>query len=139
MWRPDSLKRRLPKGARSWGAARKALNIFLRDVLYNHYLRSHHGLDRLEDWLEVPLDRDVAVALRAESEGGELPRWKTIKRLTPDVSGRYQAHCTAGRPPEGNPTGASRPLLLAPPRWCDMSPRGMSNPALGAARRASGS
>ena len=59
------LKDRLPKGARNWGAARKALNIFLRDVLYNHYLRSRHHLDRLEEWLEVPLDRDVAAALRA--------------------------------------------------------------------------
>ena len=85
------LKDRLPKGARNWGAARKALNIFLSDVLYNHYLRSRHHLDRLEEWLEVPLDRDVAAALRAESEGAAPPRWKTIKRLTPDVSRRYQA------------------------------------------------
>src|SRR5438067_10654261 len=85
------LERRLPRGARNWGAARKALNIFLRDVLYNHYLRSRHALDRLEEWLEVPLDRDVAVALRGESEGAALPRWKTIKRLTPDVSRRYQS------------------------------------------------
>ena len=85
------LKGRLPRGARNWGAARKAVNIFLRDVLYNHYLRSRHALNRLEEWLEVPLDRDVAAALRGESEGAALPRWKTIKRLTPDVSRRYQS------------------------------------------------
>ncbi len=85
------LKGRLPKRARNWGAARKALNIFLRDALYNHYLRSRHGLERLEEWLEVPLDRDVATALRRETQGASLPRWKTIKRLTPKISRRYQA------------------------------------------------
>lgn len=84
------LRNRLPKGAKNWGAARKALNIFLRDVLYNHYLRSRHRFDRLERWLEVPLDRDVATALCREPEGGGLPRWRTIKRLTPKLSCRYQ-------------------------------------------------
>jgi|SRR5439155_11817528 len=87
-----SLKDHLPKGAQNWGTARKALNIFLRDALYNHYLRSHHYLHRIEEWLEIPLDRDVATALRAEPEGAALPRWDgvKIKRLTPRVSRQYQ-------------------------------------------------
>jgi hypothetical protein len=84
------LVKRLPKGARNWGTARKALNIFLRDVLYNHYLRSRHRFDELERWLEVPLDRDVATSLRREREGVDLPRWGTIKGLTPEVNRRFQ-------------------------------------------------
>jgi len=34
----EKLQNALPHGARNWGTARKALNIFLRDVLYNMYL-----------------------------------------------------------------------------------------------------
>ncbi len=50
------LKRYFPPGARNWGAARKAINIFLRDVLYNSYLSSVYHFVRLEKWLEVPLE-----------------------------------------------------------------------------------
>ena len=35
----NALQRTLPEPAASWGLARKALNVFLRDCLYNHYLR----------------------------------------------------------------------------------------------------
>src|SRR5208283_1063473 len=52
-----------PKGARNWGAARKALNLFLRDVLYNHYLSQHFGFRQIEKWLEVPLDSYTAKAI----------------------------------------------------------------------------
>lgn len=85
------LRDRLPRRARNWGAARKAINIFLRDALYNHYLRSRYRLDRIEGWLEVPLDRNVATGLYAETEGASLTRWKTIKVLTPKLSSQYQA------------------------------------------------
>jgi hypothetical protein len=91
----DQLQKKLPRGARNWGAARKALNIFLRDVVYNQYLCRHYGLRRLERWLEVPLDKDVAKALlRDKPETMELPRWRSIKRLTPEVSKRYQTAAT---------------------------------------------
>ena len=33
-----------PRSGRSWGAARKSLNLFLRDALHNLYLRSEFGL-----------------------------------------------------------------------------------------------
>lgn len=85
------LRDRLPRKARNWGAARKAINIFLRDALYNHYLRSRYRLDHIEGWLEVPLDRNVAMGLCAEPEGDSLPRWKTIKELTSKPSRQYQA------------------------------------------------
>ena len=41
------LRERLPRRARHWGSARKALNIFLRDVLYNHYWSSPDFVDTL--------------------------------------------------------------------------------------------
>ncbi len=80
----------LPQGAQSWGAARKALNIFLRDVLYSHYLSEEYGFERLEPWLELPLDGDSARSLRLEPEGKGLTRWEGVKYLVPNVSDDYQ-------------------------------------------------
>jgi hypothetical protein len=72
------LQKALPRGARHWGTARKALNIFLRDALYNHYLCNEYGFNRLEQWLEVPLDR----SMKGESQGKHFPRdWKEQKYL----------------------------------------------------------
>ncbi|MBL0009471.1 MAG: hypothetical protein IPP25_20455 [Saprospiraceae bacterium] len=33
------LQRKFPKGGKSWGAARKGLNLFLRDIVYNKFFR----------------------------------------------------------------------------------------------------
>src|SRR5262249_19224548 len=71
------LKRRI----RSWGLARKVLNIFLRGCLYNAYLREHYHLDRAEPWFEIPLDKIVAVRLQEACkrfDGANLPRWHTV-------------------------------------------------------------
>jgi hypothetical protein len=46
----------LPAGAKNWGAARKALNLVLRDILYNQYLQREYGFNRIGKWLELPLD-----------------------------------------------------------------------------------
>jgi hypothetical protein len=86
----ERVRRKLPEGARHWGIARKVLNIFLRDVVYNRHLSSHFGLSRIEGWLELPLDSHVAKGIRASSNEDSLPRWKTVKGLTRDVSDRYQ-------------------------------------------------
>lgn len=87
----DQLQKKLPRGARNWGAARKALNIFLRDVVYNQYLCRHYGLRRLERWLEVPLDRDVATALIDDRpKSMHLPSWRSIKALTETRSDLFQ-------------------------------------------------
>lgn len=86
----DNLRMRLPRRARHWGAARKALNLFLRDCTYDYYLRRHYHLDRVEPWLEAPLDSNVAIALRREPEGSKLPRWDSLRRLKPTVSNQYQ-------------------------------------------------
>jgi hypothetical protein len=80
----------LPQGARNWGTARKALNIFLRDCLYNQFLCSHYAINHIHPWLEVPLDSYVANGLRRTSYGSELPNWTTITRLKHEYSDRYQ-------------------------------------------------
>ena len=84
------IQARLPRGARHWGVARKVLNIFLRSVVFHRHLCSAYGLERMEGWLELPLDRQVAEGVRREYAGTGLPPWKTIKGLTPEVSAAYQ-------------------------------------------------
>ena len=86
----ENLQKAFPVDARHWGAARKALNIFLRDVLYHHYLCEEFGFRHLEPWLEVPLDSQVAHGLLGEPEGSGLTRWRTIKNLTATTSDDYQ-------------------------------------------------
>jgi hypothetical protein len=83
-----------PSGAQHWGAARKALNLFLRDVLYNHYLSQHFRFRRIEKWLEVPLDSYTAKGIREKYGSKKLPPWKGIKYLTPEVSQAYQDAAT---------------------------------------------
>lgn len=95
----SNLMRRLPEPGRHWGAARKALNLFLRDCTYDHHLRIQYRLDRIERWLEIPLDSNVAKALRREPEGTGLPRWDSLCRLAAKTSAEYQAvaQCVARR------------------------------------------
>jgi hypothetical protein len=84
------LRKRLPANARHWGTARKCLNIFLRDVLYSRFLCDHYRFHRIESILEIPLDSHVASGLKNEVEGLDLPRWRTIKSLSPQASELYQ-------------------------------------------------
>lgn len=90
-----ALEARLPELGRAWGRARKALNIFLRDVTYNADLRDYYGLAKIRGWLEVPLDSHVALGLKSEREGLCLPPWRGIKNLRPEISEQYQAVATA--------------------------------------------
>jgi len=64
----DTLLNTLPIRNRPWGAARKALNLFMRDALYNQYLNDHYGIRKIETWLEVPLDSAVAKGLKKRGE-----------------------------------------------------------------------
>ncbi len=86
----DKLRRLLPSSAQNWGTARKAINLFLRDALYNLYLSKHYGLESIEAFLEIPLDGDVAGALHS-LEDDDLPKWKSIKSLSESDSSQYQA------------------------------------------------
>jgi hypothetical protein len=79
-----------PEGGQSWGGARKALNIFLRDVVYNTDVSTHFNLRRIRRWLEVPLDSYTAKGLRREPGGDKLPAWKGVKRLQPEDSKKFQ-------------------------------------------------
>lgn len=95
----ERLRTRLPKGAQKWGAARKAVNIFMRTAVYTSPLAEEYHLAPLLPFLEVPLDKDVASALRVTAEGADLPAWKSIVSLTPERSQMYQrvASCVARR------------------------------------------
>lgn len=74
-----------------WGSARKALNLFLGSIAYHSVLRKAYNLDRIEKFLEVPLDSQVASKLIALAEKeDELPKWKTIKDLKPEASKKFQ-------------------------------------------------
>jgi hypothetical protein len=61
----------------SWGAARKFLNLYLREITYNFF------------------DSNVAKALRQEKEGARLPRWRGVIHLKPDASAQYQSVAAA--------------------------------------------
>lgn len=80
----------LPKGAKHWGAARKFLNIFLRGAVYNRFLCEYYRLYPIEQWLEVPLDSQVAAGLRKEKGGSDLPRWKSVIGLDDKTNRQYQ-------------------------------------------------
>jgi hypothetical protein len=79
----------MPKGAKHWGMARKCLNLFFRDALYNFYLQEAYGLAKLESALEIPLDRHVGVALWNTDRA--LPRWQSVIGLTETDSAKFQA------------------------------------------------
>jgi len=72
-----------------WGPTRKAVNLFLRDVSYNIWLRDSCGIATHEAALEVPLDGLVMEELRKLTTE-RLPR-SSVKALTSEQSGLYQA------------------------------------------------
>jgi|RhiMethySRZTD1v2_1073278.scaffolds.fasta_scaffold121263_2 hypothetical protein len=85
-----ALVQALPPQGRFWGLARKGLNLFLRDCLYTVYLRDAFALQLAEAFFEVPLDSISGKALYDKAEG-RLPRWKTVRGMTPALSDQYQA------------------------------------------------
>ena len=85
------LCRRMPGDGPKWGPARKFLNLFLRDAVYDYQLRRAYRLRELEKVLELPLDSHVGHRLREEEEGRHLPRWHSVKHLTPEESAEFQA------------------------------------------------
>lgn len=75
-----------PKGARrNFGAARKALNLFFRDILYNSRLVQHYELNTSIHYLsqlEIPLDNQTAKKI-IEAVPTTRKNWKGIKYLLP--------------------------------------------------------
>jgi hypothetical protein len=83
------LRRAFPKSSRYWGLARKGLNIFLRDCLYTVYLRKAYSLGSAEPYFEVPLDSLSGQELH-KAAAARLPRWRTVRGLTRELSDEYQ-------------------------------------------------
>jgi hypothetical protein len=86
----EDLRLKFPQGGRHWGAARKVMNVFLRNAYYNQFLCSQFHLERAVALYEVPLDSIVADELRRLDEARCLPRWPGVKYLQPDTNTRYQ-------------------------------------------------
>jgi hypothetical protein len=82
-----ALAKKLPKGG--WGSARKFLNLYLRRITYNFYLRRAYHLDRIEPLLELPMDKYAAKGLTRDYQG-RLPKWPRVTHLTPEVNAAYQ-------------------------------------------------
>lgn len=87
------IRGRLPSGARRWGSARKVLNIYLRGVLYNAYLSRAYAFERVEEWLELPLDSYTVKWLRkdyGELCDGTLPHFPGVAAADFRVYAAYQ-------------------------------------------------
>lgn len=87
-----ALVEKLPADARSWGAARKAINLVLRDAVYSADLCDHFSLRPLRPVLELPLDKHVGAGIAEDAVKFNLsvPAWKQIKTLAPSTSATYQ-------------------------------------------------
>jgi hypothetical protein len=109
----------LYRGELRWGAARKVLNIFLRDALYNKYLCERYALDRLERFLEVPLDSRVGEGLQRDSRDEKLPIWDTVSGLTREDSDRFQKFATKQAEKEGLPARVHLDLKYWPRDYGD--------------------
>lgn len=80
-----------PTKAQNFGAARKALNLFLRSTVYNIHLNRAHNLDPLLPILELPLDSYAAKHLIIKGFGvKKLPRWPGLKSLSEADHNEYQ-------------------------------------------------
>jgi hypothetical protein len=89
----DNLRKSLPNGAQNWGTARKAINVFLEEAFYHRFVCPAFGLERIERYLEVPLDYQVADHIRRNATASgeqDFPRFPGIKYLTPTMSRRFQ-------------------------------------------------
>ena len=87
----DELMAVLPQGGRSWGIARKIVNIFIREALYNTYLTNHHQLGSSERFMEVPLDSFSARGIKSHYPR-RLPVWPGMKGLQRPLSDLLQEH-----------------------------------------------
>lgn len=71
-----------------WGASRKALNLFLRDLYYNYWIRNKYNLDNFAEKFEIPLDGIVMNKIRKIYPS--LPKKPAVKNLTADINKKYQ-------------------------------------------------
>jgi len=85
----DLLKELLP--SKSWGFARKVLNIFLFQVTHDIYLSDKYNLKKLIPFLEVALDNPNAKKLlkRAKKRSCKF-YWRNIKSLMKEENSEIQ-------------------------------------------------
>ena len=94
-YQTSRLASKFPAGGKgNWGAARKSINIFMRDAVYCAPIRSMYSLSKIEKWLEVPLDRHVYDGLKKDllrlKAAPRLLPWPGIKHLKPKTSRAIQ-------------------------------------------------
>lgn len=92
----ENLLQKFPEKGKSWGAARKALNLFFRELVYNKFISDYFKLptdisevNNIIKHLEVPLDKEVATGI-FQASNGTIPRWESIKKLQRERSEIYQ-------------------------------------------------
>lgn len=73
----------------NWGAARKAINIYLRLCVMNKDINSFYNLSSIEEYLEVPLDSETVRGIKKESKAN-LPSKFTIRNLAKTESDKFQ-------------------------------------------------
>ena len=88
----EQLRLELPDGARNWGTARKALNVFMVEVFFNRFTASEYQMDRLKDVLETPLDSQAFEHLQNFARQHQLtvPPVGSIRDLLTEQSDQYQ-------------------------------------------------
>lgn len=76
------------EGNGNWGAARKAINLFFRDVVYNRFLCNYYGLSSIHKWLELPMDRHCYEGLKEDCK--KIGQWPGIKHLSWTLHNEFQ-------------------------------------------------
>lgn len=78
-----------------WGAARKALNLFFRDLVYNKFISEQYKLPKsfeeqnnLFSHLEIPLDKYSGQWIQRRSE--DVLKWKSIKEIDAEINRCFQ-------------------------------------------------
>jgi hypothetical protein len=72
-----------------WGPARKAINLYLRDISYNFMARRKYRAEKFEKQLEIPLDNKIMSKIRSKTGSRRLRR-SSVKGLTCCLSNDYQ-------------------------------------------------
>jgi len=92
------LQKKLRGRNKRWGLARKAMNLFMRQCLYNTYLSRKFRLRGVQQHMEIPLDSKVARGLKEHAGRGKLPPWpgliglKSKKNREDEVYRKFQVH-----------------------------------------------
>ncbi|MCX5649294.1 MAG: hypothetical protein NTX40_09415 [Planctomycetota bacterium] len=101
------LQRKLRGRNKRWGLARKSMNLFMRQCLYNTYLSRRFRLARFQKQMEIPLDSRVARELGKDARKRKLklPPWPGLIGLDEDgeTSRKFQDYAKDLAPRKGLP------------------------------------